>query len=73
MLRGAGGRFRYDFRVTEVVGAEAGTRINRVFVLDFPDGGRRDAFFADRRYQTIKRRLFTRAVSNVIVLAEYGT
>ena len=73
LLRGAGGRFRYDFRVTEVLRAEAAPRINRLFVLDFPDGARRDAFFADRRYQAIKRRLFTRAVSNVIVLAEYGT
>lgn len=72
LLRAAGGRFRYDFRVTEVLQAEAAARINRVFVLEFPDRARRAAFFADGRYQEIKRRLFTPAVSDVIVVADYN-
>lgn len=73
LLRAAGGRFRYDFKVTEVLPAEAAPRVNRVFVLEFPDHASREAFFADERYLEIKRRLFTPAVSDAIIVAEYGT
>ena len=66
-----GGVFRYDFRVSEVLKADTGQPINRVFLLRFPDLASREAFFADPEYQKVRERFLVSSVSSVTTLAEY--
>lgn len=66
-----GGGFRYDFRVGEVLKSEVDTKINRLFIIHFPDRAKKEAFFADPEYLTARKRFFEPAVSAVTILAEY--
>lgn len=72
ILHGMGGRFVCDFRVSEVlaqdVTGEVDPRINRVFVLSFPDEGTKEAFFGDAGYGKVKGEWFEGAVGVVQVL-----
>jgi uncharacterized protein (DUF1330 family) len=49
LLEARGGRFEHDFEVARVLVSSASTRMNRVFVLSFPDAAAREGFFGDPR------------------------
>lgn len=66
-----GGVFRYDLRVSEVLKAESGQPINRLFVLRFPDKEAQAGFFADPAYLTVREAHFKPAVAAVSVIGEY--
>ncbi len=79
ILHRMGGRFTCDFRVsgvlTEDVTGAAGEeaidpRINRVFVLSFPDEQTKEAFFGDAGYVEAREEWFEGAVGVVRVLFE---
>jgi len=74
ILHRMGGRFTCDFRVggvlTEDVTGEVDARINRVFVLSFPDEGVKEAFFGDAGYARVREEWFEGAVGVVRVLFE---
>jgi uncharacterized protein (DUF1330 family) len=67
-----GGVFRYDLRVSEVLKAEAGQPINRLFVLRFPDQAAQTAFFADPAYLAVREAHFKPAVATVSIIGEYA-
>src|SRR5678816_3808858 len=73
LLDAAGGEFRYDFDVARVLRGEKDARINRAFVIRFPDRSASEKFFADPRYLEIRRRLFEPSVSSTLLIAEYET
>src|SRR5262245_4676502 len=61
------GAFGCDFAVARVlVGPDP--RINRVFTIVFPEGGRRERFFADEEYLAVRKRWFEPSVGSVYVL-----
>jgi uncharacterized protein (DUF1330 family) len=64
-------RFRYDFRVSDLLSTEGDASINRVFVLSFPDRMRKDAFWGDPEYLATKARLFERCVQTFTLIGEY--
>jgi uncharacterized protein (DUF1330 family) len=70
LLEENGGRFRYDFEIGRTLASEAGHAINRVFVLQFPDGAAKQLFFSDPRYREIRGRLFEKAVGGTTLIAE---
>jgi uncharacterized protein (DUF1330 family) len=49
LLHEHGGDFRADFRIAEVLKAEASHPISRVFVISFPSREAHGRFFADPR------------------------
>ena len=60
-----GGAFTYDFRIAEVLFADTGEPINRVFCIRFPEKSCMTRFYADSRYLAVRDKYFTRAVSAV--------
>jgi uncharacterized protein (DUF1330 family) len=73
LLEAAGGRFRYDFEVARTLKSEAGHKINRLFVIQFPDRARKEQFFTDSKYIEIRARLFAPAVDGMTIMAEYAS
>lgn len=71
ILESYGGRFRFDFLVSQALKSEAQHNINRVFALHFPGRDARDAFFADRAYKKVRAEFFDRAVAGRTLIAEY--
>ena len=71
LLEAAGGRFRYDFEVARTLKGETVGEINRLFLIRFPDRASKDRFFADSQYLEIRARLFDKAVSRRVTIAEY--
>jgi uncharacterized protein (DUF1330 family) len=71
LLHAAGGGFRYDFVVAEVLQSASDHPINRVFAIHFPDRRAKDAFFGDARYLAIRARHFERSVRGRTLIAEY--
>jgi len=71
LLEACGGRFRYDFRVSEVLRSETPDPINRVFVIAFPSAGVMQRFFADPKYLAIRKQHFEPAVKAVTRIAAY--
>jgi uncharacterized protein (DUF1330 family) len=72
LLEAAGGKFRYDFEVARTLRSEVVGNINRLFVIQFPDRGTKERFFADSRYLEIRGRTFEQAVVGTTVIAEYA-
>lgn len=70
LLERFGGRFDWDFRVSEVLRGPEGARVDRVFALSFPHRGARERFFADPAYLEVRERHFAPAVGSVATLAE---
>ncbi|MEO1646308.1 MAG: DUF1330 domain-containing protein [Chloroflexota bacterium] len=68
-----GGRFGYDFRVSEVLRAEIDAPINRVFTIRFPDKQVMDAFFKDDKYLEAKTTYYDSSVDKTHILATYDT
>ena len=71
LLEAAGGSFRYDFTVAEMLKGDASPPINRVFVLSFPSSEAKEAFFADPEYLAAKQRFFEASVDLVELIATY--
>jgi len=71
LMDAAGGEFRYDFDVARVLRGEKDARINRAFVIRFPDRAASEKFFGDARYLEIRRRLFEPSVASTVLIAEY--
>ena len=71
ILGSYGGRFRWDFRVEEVLKGERDEPLNRVFVLSFPDVESKEAFFRDPDYLAVRKEFFDRSVGAVARIAEY--
>ena len=71
LLKACGGRFRYDFRVSEVLHGETSEPINRVFVIAFPSEEVMQRFFADPKYLTVRKQHFEPAVRSVVRIASY--
>ena len=72
ILETFGGRFEHDFVVAEVLHSSAGKRINRVFVLSFPDADARARFFADPAYRRVRAEHFEPSVAQSSVLATFA-
>ena len=72
ILEACGGRFRYDFRVSEVLRSETPAPINRVFVISFPSSAVMQRFYADPKYLAIRKQHFEPAVKAVTRIASYG-
>ncbi|OUR75755.1 DUF1330 domain-containing protein [Marinomonas sp. 42_23_T18] len=66
-----GGRFCYDFSIANVLKAQKGEAINRVFTLNFPSEQDKNDFFNDDAYQVVKARYFENSVAEVHILASY--
>ncbi len=73
ILESYGGRFVYDFRVSEVVKSATGEEVNRLFTIRFPDWAARERFFADADYAKVRESLFDRSVASKTIIAEYQT
>ena len=71
LLEKVKGGFRYDFKIGEVLKNEAKKPINRVFIIYFEDQQKKELFFSDPAYQSIKKQFFESAVSNTTIMAEY--
>ena len=70
ILRGYGGRFIYDFKVSDVL-KPANSAINRVFTINFPNPQSIDLFFADPKYVSVKQRYFEESVGEMNIIASY--
>ncbi len=66
-----GGRFDFDFTVSEVLKKCCDVEINRVFVIVFPSKQRSLEFFSDPRYKNIRKTYFENSVGSVTQIAEF--
>jgi len=73
MLQSMGGFFRQDLRVSEQLQGEGEGKINRAFVISFPDEATKDAFFSDEAYKAVRAEHFDAAVDSAVILASYHT
>jgi len=81
ILHRVGGRFVADLRVSGVLTKDVtrtdaegsiDPRVNRVFLLRFPDAATKDAFFSDPGYVEARRAHFEGAVGVVNLISESG-
>jgi uncharacterized protein (DUF1330 family) len=72
LLEACGGRFRYDFRVSEVLRSETPEPINRVFVIAFPSAEAMQRFFEDPKYLAVRKQHFEPAVRSVTRIATFA-
>lgn len=70
LMAASGACFRFDFEVAKTIHNEAGGKLNRIFIGQFPDRATRDRFFADPVYREIKKRLLEPAVRRFLVVSE---
>ena len=71
LLDKAGGGFRYDFKVSEVLQNQEGHPINRVFAIYFGSKTKKENFFHDPAYQEIKKQFFEASVEATTIISEY--
>jgi uncharacterized protein (DUF1330 family) len=71
ILKSYGGDFGYDFKVEKTLKSKVEHSINRVFTIDFPSKEKKEAFFSDPAYLSIKGRYFESSVSDVSQLANF--
>lgn len=72
ILRDYGGRFRWDFRVADVLHHDGEEGVNRVFILSFPDVAAKRAFFEDPAYLAVRAEHFDGSVGAIVRIAEYA-
>jgi uncharacterized protein (DUF1330 family) len=72
LLRDHGGRFRYDFKVSDVLISESDSPINRVFIIEFETKAQKEALFANPEYLAIKAKFFHPSVGSTVLLSEKG-
>lgn len=70
LLKARGGFFRLDLRVAEVLKGPD-TRVNRVFIISFPDETVKDEFFNDPAYVDVRGSHFDPAVESGGIIASY--
>lgn len=66
-----GGKFGFDFIVSEVLISQASAPINRVFTINFPDQYSAECFFSDREYLKVKEQYFLESVLHVTIISSY--
>jgi uncharacterized protein (DUF1330 family) len=66
-----GGRFDYDFVISEVLKKCCDVEINRVFMIVFPSKQHSLAFFSDPRYKAVRKQYFENSVGSVTQIAEF--
>ncbi len=67
-----GGRFGYDFKVSEVLQSEVENNdINRVFTINFPNQTDMEVFFSDTEYLNVKARYFESSVKSTTIISSY--
>lgn len=71
MLERRGGSFVHDLVVGRVLVSSGSARMNRVFMLAFPDRATREAFFGDPEYRQARAELFVPSVISADFLGEY--
>ena len=67
------GRFRYDFKVSEVLESEVDSPINRVFAIFFETEELMKAFYANEDYVQIRNEYFDAAVSAKTIISKHHT
>lgn len=72
LLMRAGGGFRYDFMVSEVLKNESEQPMNRVFAIYFEDETKMDLFFNDPEYLAIKTAYFEKSVKSTTIISAYN-
>ena len=71
LLEEAGGGFRYDFKVSEVLKSEEERPINRVFAIYFADKSKCDWFFSNPDYLTVKKKFFESSGEATTIISQY--
>ncbi|MFT5290806.1 MAG: hypothetical protein ACI82F_002882 [Planctomycetota bacterium] len=71
ILEAAGGWFRYDFTIDQMLKGSVSPAINRLFVISFPDEPTKDRFFSDPNYVSARTKFFEPAVDLVELIATY--
>jgi len=71
ILHSYGGKFGYDFKVSEVLITESDNEINRVFTIQFPNKLKMEAFFSDANYKKVKEAYFENAVESTTIISSY--
>lgn len=71
VLTAHGGRFEYDFVVSEVIESPTEAEINRVCALSFPSPAAKAAFFADRAHREIYAALYEPSVATTTLIGAY--
>lgn len=71
ILHSYGGKFGYDFKVSEVLITESNNNINRVFTIQFPNQVNMEEFFSDTNYKKVKETYFQNAVESTTIISSY--
>ena len=71
ILESYGGKFGYDFKISEVLKSQTEAPINRVFTISFPDQDSKDSFFSNEEYLQIRQRHFEKSVTDTTIIATY--
>lgn len=70
LMESYGGRFDYDFTVSEVLKSKTPEHINRLFSLSFESAHAMQDFFADPAYLAVREKHFNSSVDGVTRIAE---
>jgi uncharacterized protein (DUF1330 family) len=71
ILQTYGGKFGYDFKVSEVLKSEVKEPINRIFTLTFETEESMNGFFSDENYLMVRNQYFDPSVSATTIIAKY--
>ncbi|WP_444995474.1 DUF1330 domain-containing protein [Aliikangiella sp. IMCC44359] len=71
ILHSLGGQFGYDLKISEVLKSEVEAKINRVFTIRFPSSAKKDEFFANPDYLSIREKFFNPSVSETTIISHY--
>ncbi|MHA2936764.1 DUF1330 domain-containing protein [Vibrio sp. RC27] len=69
ILHSFGGRFGFDFKVSEVLKSKTDTKINRVFTIEFPNKEAMTMFFSDPQYLVVKQQYFDQSVRSSTIIS----
>jgi uncharacterized protein (DUF1330 family) len=71
ILQKYGGRFGYDFWISETLKSETPEPLNRVFTITFPTKDMMDNFFSDPDYLQVKNQFFKASVQATTIISQY--
>ncbi len=71
LLTNVDGHFRYDFTIAQTLKSETDHKINRVFVICFPDFESKEELFNSEAYKKIKQQFFEKSVKSTTIISEY--
>jgi len=69
ILESFGGKFGFDFKVSDVLITKSPDKINRVFTIEFPSQEKMEAFFSNPDYLAIKKRHYYSSVKSKTVIS----